>query len=311
MTDAIGRPKGQRGTIVCDEPGGQSSDATSIAGAAVAFESLVSQIEFSLQGGAGTLRALRNGQCVSERLPPRGHRRYKVPLPSWPSEITVSVNLVSGRTPFMWGSLRDPHPGQNNHDFKGKQNMLVYRHVIPPGGEDIDAGIDRRHTAPIARELHLTVEAPLGECEYDISVIFGRVHIALTRQELAMQVAKIKRSWECKVHELQRDPLAREDFEGHVEDLREAAEKSKRKLAGGLNFVNRNKVSSQKWSAKSKAFSLHKRALQNYARHDECSRRRAELPPIEDRSRRQWQQCGTAVCHTPVEAVEAPGISLE
>lgn len=310
LASSSDRPRVFR-AVTCDDPMGQCSDAASIAGAAAAFESLVSQIETSLQGGAGTLKVLRNGQCMSERVPPRGHRRYKVPLPIRPTEITVSVNLTGGRAPFMWGSTRDPHPGSNSYEFKGKQNTLVYRHVIPAGGEDVDAGIDRRHTAPNCRELHLTLEAPLGECQYDISVVFGRVHIALTRQELAAQVAKIKRTWECRVHELQRDPLAREDFESHVDDLKEADVKFKRKLAGGLDFVNRNKVSSQKWSARSKAFSLHKRALQNYARHDECSRRRAELPSIEDRRRRPLQQCGTAVCHTPVEAVQAPAIFME
>jgi hypothetical protein len=227
----------------------------------------------------------------------------------------------------------DPHPDSNNCELKDKQNKLVYRHVLLPGAllpEEEEAGIDRRFTAPKCRDLYVTVEAQLGECCYDISVSFGNIVVVLTRQEITAQIGRMKGNWEIRVQELQRDPLAREEFDDHLTRLRSDALRQKRELAKGLNCVQRNKGCAREWSPTSKAIGSHKRALQNYARQVECSQRRAELQLPQENS--QWgtprapskenfvrgfcprsclNQAGAAICRPPAEAAQVPAITAE
>jgi len=264
-----------------------------LANATEQFESLVSQIEEQLHGGDSSIRVVRKGECISETVPIRGLRRYKLPLPNRPIEVKVSLNRVGGRAPSFFASTFDPQPSSNKYEFRGKDDKLVYNHVL--AAADLDVGVDRRHVAPKCRELFVTVEAHLGECEYDLLVTFCPPNVTLSRKEMAAQVAKIHRSWEARIHELQHDILAREEFDTHVIDLRKAIVQHKRAAAGGHNFVRRNIGNAHDCSARSKVVGLHKRALQNCARHDACSLRRAD---------RQMQQNGSTACNTPSVTTE-------
>lgn len=264
-----------------------------VAGATAMFESLVSQIEEQLSGGDSSIRVVRKGERISESVPVRGLRRYKVPLPNRPIEVKVSLNKVSGRAPSLFASTFDPQPCSSKYEFRGKDEKLVYKHVLPPAEEE--SGVDRRHVAPPCRELFVTVEALLGECQYELLVTCGPPNVTLSRKEMTAQVAKIHRSWEARIHDLQHDILAREEFDSHVTDLRKAAVQHKRTAARGHNFVRRNIGNAHDCSARSKVVGLHKRALQNCARHDACSLRRAD---------RQTQQNGSTACNTPSVTTE-------
>jgi len=270
-----------------------------LVGATEKFESLVSQIEEQLHGGDSSIRVVRKGECISETVPVRGMRRYKVPLPGRPSEVKVYLKQVGGRAPSLYASTFDPQPSSHKFEFRGKDDKLVYNHVL--SAADLDVGVDRRHVAPKCRELFVTVEAHLGECEYDLLVTFGPPNVTLSRKEMAAQVAKIHRSWEARIHELQTDILAREEFDTHVTDLRRRKVQHKRTAAGGHNFVHRNIGNAQDSSARSRVVGLHKRALQNCARHDACSLRRAD---------REMQQNGSTACNTPSGTIEAELFSI-
>lgn len=265
--------------------------------AAASFESLVSQIDEQLHGGDSTVRVVRKGESILERVPVRGIRRYKIPLPSRPTEVTVSLHRASGRAPSLVGSTSDPQPSSNKYDFRGKDDKIVYKHVLPPGDED--AGIDRRHVAPSCRELFVTVEATIGECEYEISVKFAAAKVALSRKEMAAQIAKVHRAWEARIHELQHDTVAREEFDCHVMDLRESIAQQKSDAAHGANYVRRNKSKAREQTQTSRVVGVHKRALQKCARHEACSLRRAGMDP---------QQYIPSTCVTPFVATE-PALS--
>lgn len=262
--------------------------------AAAEFENLVSEIEEQLHGGDSSVRVVRKGECVSEHVPARTLRRYKVLLPSRPAEVIVELHRTAGRAPAIWASTSEKEPCENKYDFKGKDDKLVYKHVLDAGDEE--SGVDRRHVAPKCRELFLTVEAQIAECHYELSVTFARAKVALSRKEMAAQVAKIHNSWAARIHELQHDLLAREEFDDHVDGLQETNLRNKRRLAGGHNFVRRNIGNAQGCTQKSRVVGVHKRALQNCARHDACSRRRHN---------RQLEQYGAAVCDTPIVTSEA------
>jgi len=303
-----------------DESGGNYCVAAALSGASRAFETLLSQVEESLHGNEGQLKVLRKGEHISESMPARGVRRYKISLPSRPVEVTVCMKLTSGRVPTMWASTRDHHPGSNNHEFAGKNDVktdrlqIAYKHVLPPGDED--SGVDRRNTAPSCRELFVTVEALLGESIFVLSVEFGRANINLSRKEMSAQVDKLRPGWGSKVKELQRDAAVRDEFDDHLVDLRASAAERTAEMAHGRDFVKSNRAKANAWSPKAKLIGLHKQALKNYARHDAVSLRRADLefglvPGHEQKAsvpRSHLLRAGAAVVHSPIEADQVPAM---
>lgn len=307
------RAHGARGGMFDEMVGQSTSEAFGIAGATKAFKELVSEVEEQLNGGVKAQTVVKRGESVSERVPPRGVRHYKVPLPGRPTEVTVNLIPNKGRSPAMWASTSDPRPDSDNHELQGKDDKVVYNHALSPD-DDWGATVDRRHTAPNCRELFVTVEAQLGECEYNLSVTFGHAKVVLTRKELAAQVANLKRTWATRVQEFQRDPLAREEFDSRVTELRKVAAQKKRDFAHGSNFIKTNIGKTEDYTPRSKAVKLHKRALLNCAKREACSLRRIDHVEYGHRgatARRELQSSATAVYHTPVEVVQVPAISIE
>jgi len=265
--------------------------------ASAKFESMVSQVEEQLNRDQVQAQVLRKGEPIPENVPPRGSRRYKIPLPSRPSEVHVALKLRGGKGPLMWGSVSATNPNSDNFEFKGKDEKILYRHVIPPGEDE--SGVDRRTVAPSCRDLYVTVEAGLADCQYDISVAFAPVNVIMSRKELSLQVAKLHQSWETRLLDLQHDPVGREDFDAKVKDMHNAIAKKKRDFAKNLNILKRNKGQARENTMELKLIKIHKRALQKCARQEAVALRRAQMA-----------QTGSLICHTPIVASEVPKLDV-
>lgn len=277
-------------------------DAEALSGDSSDFETLVSEIDNALHGNTSNHRTLRKGEVLPDRLAPRGVHYFKVPLPSRPTEVTVSVSRPSGSKPLgLWASTSCEKPHTGNYEIKGKDDKIVYKHVLSPSQheEDISNCVDRRHAVPSCREMFFAVEAQANEAHFELSVSFQPLNVVLTRKELAGQLLKIRRSWEARILELQREPVAREQFEEHIVEIKSKRAETQQTMSHGQNFVERNRRCVQDWTPRSKRTGLHKRALQMCARQEAASRRR-------DETKEKELELPSLVAHTPVEAVQAP-----
>jgi len=274
-----------------------------LSGASKAFESMVAEIEGALHGNESNHRILRKGDVLSDRLPPRGVRHFKVPLPNRPTEVTITVSRNAASKPAaMWASTSCEKPHSSNYEIKGKDDKIVYKHVLSPSQheEELANCVDRRHAVPSCRELYFMVEAQSTEIHFELTVSFQPLNVVLTRKELAGQLMKIRRSWEARIIELQ-NPIARAEFEEHITDLRRSKIENHKAQSGGRNFVKRNYRAVQDCNPMQNRIGLHMRALQSRARQDAASRRRNE-------STDSREELPALVAHTPVEAVQAPAI---
>jgi len=283
--------------------------------AAEAFKALADEIDEALSGGDHASRIIRRGEQFSEHLHPRGVRHYKIPLPSRPTEVAVTIIRNSGRLPGLWGSTSFDKPCSSQYEIKGHDSKLVYRHMVHPTNNEEDGGVDRRRAVPSCRDLFVTLEAEMGECHVDLLVTFSHINVVLTRSELAAQLAKSScKSWATTVSELQREPMARAEFETHVIDLRKAKYRKQMEFSRGLHYVRSNITAVCEGNAREKKLLVtHKRALQNIARHDAASVRRLELSASLRNSKSDWveepnrhlQRCNPAVVTGKCLAVES------
>lgn len=275
VTETLAYNRRQRGTALAfDDPARVSNG---IAGAAETFQHLVDEIEVVLHGGEHATTTMRPGDEIEVNML-RGLRHYKIPLPSRPTEVVVMVTKRGGRNPCLWASTSNEKPCENHFELKGHQGKVVYKHVLPPPTCEEDIGVDRRRVVPKCRDLFLTLDAQMGDVQALVGVTFSPINVMLNRHELHAQMAKIKRTWATRVYELQHEPMARADFENHVEDLRKNAVSKALKQASGQNFVNGNRADACRDNAPVRnQLKMHKRALQNFARHDAASIRRLGL----------------------------------
>lgn len=257
-----------------------------LSGATRDFESMVAEIEKSLNGNEANHRILRRGDVLSDRLPPRGVRNFKVPLPNRPTAVTISMSRNATSKPAeMWASTSCEKPHSGNYEIKGKDDKVVYKHVFNPGqhDEDLAAGVDRRHAVPSCRDLYVGVEAQSTEIHFELTVNMQLLNVVLTRKELAGQLMKIRRSWEARIMELQAQPVARAEFEEYIFELRRHKIESQQTQSGGRDFVRRNCRAAADSTPRQRRIGRHLQALRHCARQDAAAQRRAastDLPAL-------------------------------
>jgi hypothetical protein len=138
------------------------------------------------------------------------------------------------------------------------------------------AVVDRRHAVPPCRELFITVEAEAGECKYLLQVKQTRIKIILTKAEITSQIQKMKRGWESRLHELQREPVAREQFEEYLLNLKDSIWEKKREMYGSHDHVAMNVAMNvaEETDYGTKLLKMKKKALKRCALQDEAQKRR-------------------------------------
>jgi len=140
---------------------------------------------------------------------------------------------------------------------------------------------------PSCRELFVTVEAEAGECSYSLKVKHSSIKIVLTKAEISSQIQKMRRGWESRLHDLQREPAQREQFEEHILNLQESIMDKKRKTYGDEDFVVTNLVSQiEEGEWRTKLLKMKKKALQRCAQQDQAQQRRQ----VQDREKQQKQE---------------------
>merc|ERR1719387_2226566 len=118
----------------------------------------------------------------------------------------------------------------------------------------------------------------MGESDITMLITFANINVVLSRHELGAQLAKMKRTWVTRVHELQREPGALEQFQTHVVNLKKESVRKNRELSRGLNFVHENRAAACDRNLISKNVASHyKRVLKNMAKQDAAAQRRAQL----------------------------------
>lgn len=205
------------------------------------FEQIVSKINAAFDGKTATpTKIVHQDDSVTDTVPLHGTQQYRVPLPSRPIAVVVTVKVTSGPRCTVWGSTSCEKPSPRNYDWKGKDEKgdvkLVYDH-IDQRGEDDDG--HRGHQVPPARCLWLSVEAVAGEVCYRLSVGFMPIKVTLNRLE-GKVAQKTRRGWECKLADLHKDPAAREHFEDRVKQLKERRKLQLQEESHGVDYVDKN-----------------------------------------------------------------------
>lgn len=201
------------------------------------FEMMLSSIDVVLTGGRASspLQVVRRDDSVIENLHMNASRHYRVPLPNRPTAVAAILQRSSGTRPCMWGSTSCERPSARNHDYRGKDDKLVYEHVL--GGDDDEDNLrDKHHSAPKCSDLYITVEANTGEAGYKMTIFFEPIKVAL--RQVRMQ--KRRRGWESRAADLQRDTDAREQFEEHVQHLKEQRRLLRQLASNGVDYLQRN-----------------------------------------------------------------------
>lgn len=262
-------------------------------GVRTAYDSIVAGIDIAMAGGQREVQTVKRDEEVIETVAMHGLRHYRVPLPSRPTAITVTVSRTAGAAPVaLWGSTTASceRPTAKSHDLRGKDEKLLYEHAILTTDHDNEeaAAVDRRQAVPRCRDLFVTVEAEAGECTYRLSVHFGHVKIVLTRSELASQVQKIKAGWETRLRELQREPAQLEEFKEHVRQLQDSVKLKKTDLYRGKDFTEKNVNSVRQCTPRGKLMHAQENALRTCLRQDEVHHRRERTEAETEKRKMKW-----------------------
>jgi len=237
----------------------------------VSFDDLLMGIDTALACGTRAITTVRHDQEIVSKVPLGAVMHFKVPLPSRPTSVTVAVARSSGPPPLLWASTSCERPHSRNHEVRGKGGVVRYDHVLQA---DDTVQLDRRHAVPSHRELFVTLQAATGACAFRLSVAFKLVKVQLTRKELATQVQVLKGGWEVRVAELQAAQDLRDQFDGHLDNLREAARAKLKDEPTNHKDKNRRAVCDA--APRPDYLRRHKRALQRCARQDAAAQRREE-----------------------------------
>eukprot|EP00929_Paragymnodinium_shiwhaense_P053903 TRINITY_DN27021_c0_g1_i1.p1 TRINITY_DN27021_c0_g1~~TRINITY_DN27021_c0_g1_i1.p1 ORF type:complete len:907 (-),score=146.05 TRINITY_DN27021_c0_g1_i1:187-2808(-) len=281
---AVQQNGGTAVTVAVNDP------TTNVGNVTKAFEHICAGIEAALEGGQEATKTVKRNEVVFEQVPMHGLRHYKILLPPRPTAVTVTVSRTAGVFPEIWGSTSCPRPSEKDHEFKGKEEKLVYEHALmhPVDDEEGLGFVDRRSVVPKCRELFITVVAETGECSYRLVVTFGYIKIVLTRQELANQVKEMKRNWETRLAELQRDPVLKEQFEERVLSIKEERLASERARRRGLDFVSINSTSVDDFLPECRIVRAKKQALKRQGRELENLARRQDLEKEDEDRKTHW-----------------------
>lgn len=281
----------------CDNGGSSSSKQGHIQGQAAndsnkgtkAIEELLGAINASLTGSGGTAKLVKRDEPIVETVAAHTSNCYRVILPHRPTAITVTVTRTGGGNPTLWGSTSCTRPNARNHEFRGEDDKIYYEHALSNNDDSEEAALlDRRKDVPPCRELFVTIEAETGECTCRILVTFGRIKIVLSRSEIAAQVAKMRRGWEAKLAETQKDPLQREMLEERVKTLKIARAKELRVQHREMNYLDRNARIAAASTPRALALKNQNKALLEHEHHHVIASRREQVEQEREQKKVEW-----------------------
>lgn len=113
--------------------------------------------------------------------------------------------------------------------------------------------------------------------------------IILTKAEISSQIQKMRGGWEAKFHELQSQPAQREEFEEHLNHVKESIQEKKKGVYGDRDFLAANVVKqSEEADLGAKILKLKKKALQKCAQQDEAEKRREVSDKARQEKLQEW-----------------------
>eukprot|EP00931_Biecheleriopsis_adriatica_P084641 TRINITY_DN5857_c1_g1_i1.p1 TRINITY_DN5857_c1_g1~~TRINITY_DN5857_c1_g1_i1.p1 ORF type:complete len:832 (+),score=201.94 TRINITY_DN5857_c1_g1_i1:69-2564(+) len=242
--------------------------------------------------GLPRVRPVKQDEVITETIPLRGIRYYKVALPKRLAVVTVTVTKTSGPSPALLGSTQNKRPDDKDHDLQGKDDKLVYEHALMPSRDDGEEGEGeqrKRVTVPSCRELYFSATAGSAECSFKFVVTFGNMKIKITPGDLARQVTKVKHGWEAKLANITKSQQHRDDFEQRLQEVEEAKRARMQLMSHGQNFVERNQSRlTAETSPRMKAIKLQQQALRSCYRQDMAQHTRAKLEDEKEERMVQW-----------------------
>mmetsp|Transcript_115116 Transcript_115116/g.365730 ORF Transcript_115116/g.365730 Transcript_115116/m.365730 type:complete len:848 (-) Transcript_115116:104-2647(-) len=253
-----------------------------------AFNDIVSSINAALSGDVGSpARVVRKDEVVTDTVPLHGSRQYRIPLPSRPVAVVVSFKITAGPRCTLWGSTSCERPSARNYDVKGKDDKILYEHVQKGGDEDAD-GL-QVHSV---RELFVSVEADAGEASFRLSVGLTAVKVVLSRAELTSRVQKMRRGWESKLVDLQKDVNAREQFEDRVKQLRDDRRKHMLQMHHGVDYLQRNMSMTLEGYSDNKSEKMIRQADKSKERHVKAVEIKQDLEKQQEQQGIAWLNRG-------------------
>lgn len=243
------------GNVIRGSAGGMDS----VQAATTRFEIIMSGID-ALRGSSNIPAVtLKPSEPIQEHLPQKAMRYYRVPLPSRPSQVNVCLSRVSGMPPQLYGSTEHERPTMKACEQRSRieDGILTYQHALDL--DDFDGIVDRLKAVPKANNLYVCAMNS-GECSYTISVSMRPARIVLSRAECALRTQFLRRGYEARIEELNRDPTQRAAFEERLCDLQHEhglkdTRLRKNDIVNGVtfrslgkNFIHLNKTTAPKHS---------------------------------------------------------------
>lgn len=269
--------RGRRGNQYLAEE--ENDHPTEIAECNQKFQEIVKGINNIMTGSGNQAATLRQHEEVLDVVKASTSKYWKVLLPSRPMQVTVTVRRESGSEPNVYGSTVHEKPSMRHCEYRAKEGVFVYEHVVKfdPDSEDAQ-DIDRTKVVPKCKELFVCVEGMRGEGQFRIHYALSKVKIVLTRAELAKRLQKIRRGWEARIEELAKEPSAREEFLEKVNEMQKEKVRSRKNMSSGKDFSSINKTeASTKFTPKGKFLQIRASVMKRYQMCDAAKERKAEL----------------------------------
>eukprot|EP00928_Gymnodinium_smaydae_P045585 TRINITY_DN3036_c0_g2_i2.p1 TRINITY_DN3036_c0_g2~~TRINITY_DN3036_c0_g2_i2.p1 ORF type:complete len:760 (+),score=155.58 TRINITY_DN3036_c0_g2_i2:1255-3534(+) len=265
--------------------GGDRGGPGDIASVVQEFTHLVAGIEGLLSGGVqahGAMKTVKSGKEVeNEKVELHAQQHYRIPLPTRPSQVIVALHRISGVAPSMWASTFCDRPHAKNYEFRGKEDRIVYDHVLL-GDEAAELG----EVVPRCRDLYISVEGEVGEAVYRLAVSFRPVKVSSHNRDRGKDAARNKESWQARLRELQGDVGKLESFEEHIHRLQEV--RAARKHAGE-DILERNARSAAANSSPSQRLArLQKESLRRAANQEAVQSRRQVIFESKANANAEW-----------------------
>lgn len=234
------------------------------------------------QGEGGIkIRHVKQDEVVLESLKAHDIRHYKVGLPSRPMVVTITMTRTSGGlSPSLFGSTHTKRPSSMDHEYKGKEDKLVYEHAVMPSTDDGEAedreAAANRVTVPACRELYFTLDAFRVECTLKFVVTFGNIKVKLVDDVFSPKAARSRHGWEARMAEVTRNQRTREDFEERCKVMEAQRKQKIEDFARGRNFLelNQMRLSMENWPQRQ--LQIQRKAVFASQRQTEASRRREQ-----------------------------------
>lgn len=110
----------------------------------------------------------------------------------------------------------------------------------------------------------------------------------LTKAEISSQIQKMRRGWEARLHELQREPQQRIDFEEHLGELERSIAEKKRETYGSHDFTSENLITQVVDHRRTKQLRLKKKAVQRCEQQDQAHKRREATEQEKHQKLEEW-----------------------